>query len=95
MILHFCLLVPVFLLIRSICYGTGNLHAEILELAQLVMNLFLESMKLNIGLKFGSHCDCKVCKILLVIGVKTEVGVLIFDVNRSRIEMGFLNFGAG
>ena len=27
--------------------------------------------------------------------MKTGVGVLIFDVNRSRIEVGFCNFGAG
>ena len=27
--------------------------------------------------------------------MKTGVGVLIFDVNRSRIGVGFCNFGAG
>ena len=37
----------------------------------------------------------KFAKILRVTGVKTGVGVLIFDVNRSRIEVGFCNFGAG
>ena len=37
----------------------------------------------------------KFVKILQVIGVKTGVGVLIFDVNRSRIGVGFCNFGAG
>ena len=35
----------------------------------------------------------KFAKILRVTGVKT--GVLIFDVNRSRIGVGFCNFGAG
>ena len=37
----------------------------------------------------------KFAKILRVTGVKTGVGVLIFDVNRSRIGVGFCNFGAG
>ena len=37
----------------------------------------------------------KFAKILRVTGVKTGVGVLIFDVNRSRIGVGFRNFGAG
>ena len=37
----------------------------------------------------------KFAKILRVTGVKTGVGVLIFDVNRSRIEVGFCDFGAG
>ena len=36
----------------------------------------------------------KFAKILRVTGVKTGVGVLIFDVNRSRIGVGFCNFGA-
>ena len=37
----------------------------------------------------------KFAKIFRVTGVKTGVGVLIFDVNRSRIGVGFCNFGAG
>ena len=37
----------------------------------------------------------KFAKILQVTGVKTGVGILIFDVNRSRIGVGFCNFGAG
>ena len=37
----------------------------------------------------------KFAKILRVTGVKTGVGVLIFDVNRSRIGVEFCNFGAG
>ena len=37
----------------------------------------------------------KFAKILRVTGVKTGVGVLIFEVNRSRIGVGFRNFGAG
>ena len=37
----------------------------------------------------------KFAKIFRVTGVKTGVGVLIFDVNRSRIGVGFYNFGAG
>ena len=37
----------------------------------------------------------KFAKILRVTGVKTGVGVLIFGVNRSRIGVGFYNFGAG
>ena len=37
----------------------------------------------------------KFAKNLRVTGVKTGVGVLIFDVNRSRIGVGFCNFGAG
>ena len=37
----------------------------------------------------------KFAKILRVTGVETGVGVLIFDVNRSRIGVGFCNFGAG
>ena len=37
----------------------------------------------------------KFAKILRVTGVKTGIGVLIFDVNRSRIGVGFCNFGAG
>ena len=37
----------------------------------------------------------KFSKILRVTGVKTGVGVLIFDVNRSGIGVGFCNFGAG
>ena len=37
----------------------------------------------------------KFAKLLRVTGVKTGVGVLIFDVNRSRIGVGFCNFGAG
>ena len=36
----------------------------------------------------------KFAKSLRVTGVKTGVGVLIFDVNRSRIGVGFCNFGA-
>ena len=36
----------------------------------------------------------KFAKILRVTGVKTGVGVLIFDVNRSRIGVGFCNVGA-
>ena len=39
--------------------------------------------------------DYKVCEILPVTGVITGVGVLIFSVNRSRIGVGFYNFGAG
>ena len=37
----------------------------------------------------------KFAKILRVTEVKTGVGVLIFDVNRSKIGVGFCNFGAG
>ena len=37
----------------------------------------------------------KFAKIFRVTGVKTGVGVLIFDVNRSRIGVGLCNFGAG
>ena len=37
----------------------------------------------------------KFVKILRVTAVKTGVGVLIFDVNWSRIGVGFCNFGAG
>ena len=37
----------------------------------------------------------KFAKLLRVTGVKTGVGVLIFGVNRSRIGVGFCNFGAG
>ena len=37
----------------------------------------------------------KFAKILRVTGVKTGVGVLIFDVNRSRNGVRFCNFGAG
>ena len=37
----------------------------------------------------------KFAKILRVTGVKTGVRVLIFEVNRSRIGVGFCNFGAG
>ena len=36
----------------------------------------------------------KFAKLLRVTGVKTGVGVLIFGVNRSRIGIGFCNFGA-
>ena len=37
----------------------------------------------------------KFAKLLRVTEVKTGVGVLIFGVNRSRIGVGFCNFGAG
>ena len=37
----------------------------------------------------------KFAKILRVTGVKTGVGVLVFDVKRSSIGVGFCNFGAG
>ena len=37
----------------------------------------------------------KFAKILRVTAVKTGVEVLIFDVNRSRIGVGFCNVGAG
>ena len=37
----------------------------------------------------------KFAKILRVTGRKTGVGVLIFDINWSRIGIGFCNFGAG
>ena len=37
----------------------------------------------------------KFAKTLRVTGVKTGVGVLIFGVNRSKIGVGFCNFGAG
>ena len=36
----------------------------------------------------------KFAKILRVTGVTTGIEVLIFDVNRSRIGVGFCNFGA-
>ena len=44
---------------------------------------------------YCESCDYKVCEILRVTGVITGVGVLIFSVNRSRIGVGFYNFGAG
>ena len=37
----------------------------------------------------------KFAKTLRVTGVKTGVGVLVFDVKRSRNGVGICNFGAG
>ena len=50
---------------------------------------------MNNGPIYCESCDYKVCEILRVTGVITGVGVLIFGVDRSRIGVGFGNFGAG